>query len=547
MKNLIWKQWQESKIHFWIFSAWMVLAVCYVIAYELGHHYRAAIGSFSSLAMLYTFVAAIVLASRASQGEQTKGTLTFTKSLPVSIRSVATVRIIGAIVTLAIPILVASFILAASFALGLIEQAEPLVSVNEGVQNYTQMHLRSAGSLPATLEQLASVTAIAIMGGVELLLILSLCGCWLRSQAQVGFLGAVMALGSVIAAGLLWFGTIRWHLGQMMYGAVIPQSLVIQWGYGDATGGYTDHELAKYRWLSLGIAVPLLTLVARCYVRQYGRSVSVDRQAQRWKVRFAAASILSRIAMPLPTRRVALVWLELRQSIPLAFYGLLFAILITIASQISEPGVRDDFVTSLRSELPHSVFFVGMLWAVVVGSSLYSSDLDSSLGDFRRTRPISHAMWFWNKFIIGLAAVLLVLDGVTILVSWSAPKTDMTSGMSFAYIACFPIIHAFMYSLAVLGTCLFRQPLIGGVFAILSYAIATMAISSFPGTMQLEPVNIYNSLLSAERAGSVDFTRHVYPIVYGVLTASAVACSILACRIAKPFQMTFFGLSRVRS
>ena len=51
---------------------------------------------------------------------------------------------------------------------------------------------------------------------IELLVILSLCGCWLRNQAQVGFLGAVMALGSLIAAGFLWFGQTRWALGQLL-------------------------------------------------------------------------------------------------------------------------------------------------------------------------------------------------------------------------------------------------------------------------------------------------------------------------------------------
>src|SRR5947209_1837041 len=63
--------------------------------------------------------------------------------------------------------------------------------------------------------------------------------------------------------------------------------------------------------------------------------------------------------------------------------------------------------------LPHSVFFVGMLWAVVVGSSLYSADLGSGLGSFWRSRAISPGLWFWSKFVIGLVAVVGVLDGVT--------------------------------------------------------------------------------------------------------------------------------------
>ena len=60
----------------------------------------------------------------------------------------------------------------------------------------------------------------------------------------------------------------------------------------------------------------------------------------------------------------------------------------------------------------------------------------------------------------------------TILISWSAPRTMMTTGMSWAYVACFPIIHALLYTLAVLGTCWIRRPVIGGMVAILGYTRA---------------------------------------------------------------------------
>ncbi len=39
---------------------------------------------------------------------------------------------------------------------------------------------------------------------------------------------------------------------QLIYGAVLPQSLAIQWSYGEEHGGYTDHELALYRWICVG-------------------------------------------------------------------------------------------------------------------------------------------------------------------------------------------------------------------------------------------------------------------------------------------------------
>ena len=92
MKSLLWKQWHENKGYFAILMAWMILAVCYCIGYELGHRYRAVVGTFSGVAGFYTICAAVFIAMRTSQGEQAAGTLSFSTSLPVSVRRIATVR-----------------------------------------------------------------------------------------------------------------------------------------------------------------------------------------------------------------------------------------------------------------------------------------------------------------------------------------------------------------------------------------------------------------------------------------------------------------------
>ncbi|TWU28779.1 hypothetical protein [Novipirellula artificiosorum] len=538
MRNLIWKQWRESRILLAIFTIWMILSVGYTVLYELGHGYRAVVGSFSSSAMLYNLVASIVLAVRTSQGEQTEGTLSFTTSLPISIYRVATVRIAAAASTLAIPLLIGAFLLAIALACGVVEQAEPRDAEYSG-----RLLQRPTAPLGMSLEQLSSVTAIAVFGGVELLFVISLCGCWLRSQAQVGLLGAVMALGSMIAEGAFWYGQRR-PIAQLIYGVALPQSLMIQWGYGEATGDYTDHELAPFRWLSLALAVPVLAILASSFVYRYGsRSASIQTVKKRrsW---IGLPTMVSRLPVRLPNRWIALIWLELRQSVPLALFGLVFAILVTVAGVFMESRHHQGFGTSFRMELPHSVFFIGMLWAVVVGSGLYSRDLDLKLGNFWRSRPISPAMWFWCKFIVGLVVVLVVLDGTTILVSWTAPRESMTSGMSWAYVGCFPLIHALMYSLAVLGTCAFRRPVIGGIVAVAGYFVATAAITAFPMTLNLEPLSIYNDLLSAERAGHVDFTQHGYPFVYGILAASIFVFALSASRLAKPLQPTFWWFAR---
>lgn len=534
MNSLLWKQWRENRGYLVVFIAWMALAVCYTIGYELGHRYRAVVGSFSTSASLYTYIAAIVLAMRTSRGEQTDGTILFSASLPISMRRVGAVRIIAAVVTLAIPILIAASMLSIALASGLVEQAEP----RHGVGSYMRLPDRDAASLLTSLEQLWSVTGIAVFGGVELLLVLSLMGCWLRSQSQIGLLGAVLVLGLTIAVGVFWLGDPNPY-AQLIYGVFVPQSLVIHWGYGDQHGGYTDHELAQYRWMALGLAVFCLAMIGRFFVTQYGALEKPSIPWKQWRFRPAIPPVLSHIPMRFPNRLIALVWLELRQAIPLAVFGLLLATLVTVASVLMESGDGYAFSTSMLTGLPHSMFFVGTLWAVVVGSALYSTDLDSGLGSFWRSRSIPPGMWFWSKFIVGLVAVLGVLDGVTIIVSWNAPRESMTSGMSWAYVGCFPVVHTLMYALAVLGTCWLRRSVIGGILAILGYAVFTIAITAFPTTNRLEPINIYNALLSAERAGKVDFAQHGYPLVYGVLALSSLMIALFASRLAKPLQPTF--------
>lgn len=531
MNSLWWKEWQENKGYFVLFMSWMILAVCYCIGYELGYRFRAPVGHFSGLAGIYTICAAVFLAMQAAQGEQAAGTLSFTASLPVTMRRVATVRILGAVISLAAPVLVAAGLLSLTLALRIVEQAAP-----RGVAPYQGLPMRETATLLTALEQLWSVTAIAILGGVQYLLLLSLFGCWVRTQARIGLLGAVMGFGSLVASGLLWYGERRPYL-QLAYGAVFPQSLVIHWGYGAEHGDYTDHELTPFRWIALCLAIPSLAIIARLFIKQYGLlRDSATATAKPRRFRFITPSLWSHIPVPLPTRWLALIWFELRQSLPLVLSGLLLALLMTAASVFIEPRYEYSTTESLQADMPHTIAFGGMLWAVVVGSGLYAAELGSELGGFWRSRPISSGMWFWCKFVVGLLAVLGVLDGLTILFSWNAPQERMTDGMSWAYVACFSIIHALMYALSVLGTCALRRPVIGGFLALFGYTVLTIAITTFPMTDHLEPINVYNDLLQAERAGQIDFTQHGYPLVYGVLLASVFLCGLLAFRFAKPLE-----------
>jgi hypothetical protein len=57
------------------------------------------------------------------------------------------------------------------------------------------------------------------------------------------------------------------------------------------------------------------------------------------------------------------------------------------------------------------MWVVGCLWAVLVGSGRFASEVDPRVGEFWRSRPIAPASLFGVKLLVGLAVVVLVLDG----------------------------------------------------------------------------------------------------------------------------------------
>lgn len=540
MGSLIWKQWRENRGYLLLFSAWMLLGTAYCVGYECAYQFRAAIGSFSGTAMLYATCAAVFLAMRTAQEERTSGTLPFTSALPVSMRRVAGVRMTAAAATLALPIVLGAILVTLALATGLIEQVLP-----RDAAYTTQLPDRATGSLIVSLEQLWSVTTIAILGGVELLIVLSLVGCWLGNQAQVGFLGAVFGLGTMILAGFGWMSQPRNEMFQLVYGSFIPQSLVVQWSYGTETGSYTDHELATYRWAAMGLASLLLLILGAIFTTQYGRLPRPASEKTGGSWRWRLPSVWSYVPFRPAGPAMAQIWLELRQAFPLAFYGALLAILVTVATIVMEGDIESpgsSFAQSFQAQLPHTVFFVGMLWSTVVAAGLYSADLGERLGSFWRSRPISPAMWFWTKFFVGLLMVEICLDAVSIAVSWNGPRGGMTQGMSWSFVACFPLLHAWMYTLAVLGTCVVRKPVIGGFLAIFTYMVLMIVVTSFPQTNWMEPLQVYNDLLFAERQSNDSFfvldnpLLYKYSVVYGTMVASIVLFSVLAYRAARPLE-----------
>jgi hypothetical protein len=323
-------------------------------------------------------------------------------------------------------------------------------------------------------------------------------------------------------------------------GAIAPQSMIVDFSYGHEHGGYGDLSISSTVVGPLLVNGVIQFGLAAWFVRRYSRRPSdgaaelaenTGRRAWRpWTLR-------------LPTRGIALAWLTLRQSVPMCLPGLVIACLMTPFQMDNHgPNPREGF-EGYADALPSSMWFVGLMWSVVVGAGIFSSEIDWRIGEFWRTRPIPAWQLFGVKFITGLLAVLLVLDTTVIAATWRSPNWGDYYCMNWPHIACFLPLHATMFAIAVAWTCVLRRAVLGGMAAIATFAITSVAIDWSDATREFDPIQVYNHLGRAARAtdGSVDFTAHGYPLVataMGLVLLTSILVGWLALRRYDPRRQT---------
>jgi len=535
-RSLIWKEWTERRRLLVLGLILMLIYAGFCLAYETEYRTRAMIASYFTGSMLFGWLGAILLAMSTAQGEIRQRTLSFTASLPISLRQVAWARLIVGGVCLALPILLGALVLAPLLGMGIFEQGE-LRPVTYGPESPS--FLSRPGLAPgAALSVLGLVTGMAVVMALYQFALVSLIGTVARSEEMAGFLGAIVML---IATSL---STIRPMLQMSApgsgaadwVGALLPGSLAICWGYADWDGSqYTDLELAPFLSGPLAANLALTLLLGVGFAWRYGRQLPRAAVLQR-RFQWLGRVSFPRLALRLPGRHGALVWLNSRQSVALSLSGLCLASLITAVTLTGESGYRSPVERFLGS-LPSTTWVIGMVWGVILAAALYSNELTGGLEQFWRSRPIPAATWFWIKYVIGLGVLILALDGIpTLLIQFFGPQVRRQSGMGVAYWACLPLLHALLYSLAVAVVCRWRRSIPAAITALLLYALLDQLLLSIPVSPRLSTLDVYNRLQQLERDGqAVNLTAEGYPLVYGVVVGvTLVAVAFAARRVIPP-------------
>jgi hypothetical protein len=231
----------------------------------------------------------------------------------------------------------------------------------------------------------------------------------------------------------------------------------------------------------------------------------------------------------LPGQIGSLIWLDLRQSIPLCLAGLILAVLIAI---ISIMGNRwGQSLSQMAGELPAATWSVGLLWSAIVSVGIFSAELQPGLQQFWRTRPISPSTWYWCKFFAGLIAVVVFLDFIPAAIGWKSPTSRGAQMTGYSYLACMPLLHAEIYAISVMAICWLRRPVMAATAGVVAPQLLESVITSIPGGGQLGTIDIYNAMETAERLDGKLITGNYLP-VYGCILVITIISAVVARQLA---------------
>ncbi len=327
--------------------------------------------------------------------------------------------------------------------------------------------------------------------------------------------------------------------------SLLPQGLAMPGSYEAPHGNYTDLVFARLIWVPLCLNLLLLVGLSVWFTHRYAAAVPWLSE-RRTRISWRLPPLFSRLPLRLPNRAAALLWLDLRQSGPLAIAGLALAFFISAAqvcvkehpASLWSPFGGPSVTTIAAGQLGGSAWFVATLWSAVVAAGIFGAELQPGLADFWRSRPVAPSLWFWTKFTVGLVAILTVLDGITIAVSWNSPYAHGADRMSWSYVACMPLLHALFYAATVFAVCRLRRPVLGAACAVMAGFLLMMFLETLPTRDGMDPIFVYNNLFQAETrfpGPPIDLSAHHYPVVYGSIAVLIVVAALGASRFVRRF------------
>lgn len=523
MNGLIWKAWREQRQGFAAMTVIYIVGAWLFTPYPMYAPSHNIVELVLGMTMLYSIIASIAFAMGTACGERETGSLWYTVSLPVSTRRYAAIRLLMGLTMLLLPIGILAIY--ALIILSIHWSPVAIDPIRQKTEPLSEVQMR-----------LAVVTAIGMLGTSAFYLPLCLIGCWLRTKTKVLMMGAVLTLGLLVS--LASMGSLGTGMRGGLFAPIVvvfPQSMAQYFFFGILW------PTSPYVLLWLAATLAWQVTLAGLFINYYGREPEpMSELRSRWWL-LSVPPLLSKVGVPFRGPRSAMLWLELRQAGPLVLFGMILVLMLaaSFALVAFTNSPAEGWLASLRRFLPNAILIFALVWAAAIGTSLFVADFNRRLGAFWRSRPISPNGWFWCKYIVGLTAMLIVMDGTVLAMGWSLASdlSGRPTERQWAPFACYPLLHALIYTLAVVGVCGTRRAT-GGIIGGLIFWGCLLWINLLPSLYPYSPLYIVEILIDAERQGQLDLTQHHYPLVYGIIALAIVVLAFAASRLAAPLEPT---------
>lgn len=521
LKSLIWLEWQQRRWQMAICLMAFLVGLTVMLTPEVRKGLRFTDHELQLVLFIPAMMLPIFFAMNTSHGEIVERTLSFSEALPVVAADRAKIRLWGGIAALVVSLTVAMCVLS-------------LVLIGGGhLVNTAYLELPFLSAMRVIWFQ----TLVFGCASSTLYIVIATLGSRLPNQTATGAVGVVVLVLTMILMNVWYVSDNPWSVAAHFFARTVsPLTLLTQPNHPPGVG--YPQGVARIWSVKSGLAVNLVFQVAMSclFVRHCSRRHmhSVGANAKR-----SAKPVRWRIPMRLrlPTSNFALVWITLRQILPICLAGLVIAALLALVSILQ----RDIWsIEQFLETMAETNLVVGVLWSVVVGTMIFHQELDSRVGEFWRATPISVGRLFAVKFIAGLATVILVLDMTAMGCIWVLmPQNSLRSPSEMVgiYSALFLPVHAMMYVVAVATACLLRRPILGGMMAVATVAYGGLVMSSFKSLNYYSPIGILSRLYSDYNLKLSDSGFPVMILGMAVIGAAATTVAYRALRRYAPYRL----------
>jgi hypothetical protein len=225
-----------------------------------------------------------------------------------------------------------------------------------------------------------------------------------------------------------------------------------------------NSPFVQYWPINLAIVLAVNGSLLAWYVSRFGRVMGGEIRSPRSAE--MSANKLEWLPPPRRSRTAAIVWKQIRESVPVAVVGFCGTVLVAGIMIFSSYITREDTnaLGNAGDTFARVGVIMGVFVALVLGIGVCHSDMSPSINMFWRTRPINPDLWFVLKFFTGLAVLLasIYLPNAFLAGIGAAP---MSSGITTNQ-WLLPAIQIATFAAALAIYCLVRQPIYSAILTV---------------------------------------------------------------------------------